>query len=186
VVAVIIASTKLVSGAWITILGIGFLTWLLVVIRRHYDGVNEQLEVRAAASTPATPQEAAETSQAVLVPVDEVNEAVRRTVEYARTISENVTALHVSESVEEAEDMRQRWEEAIPDVPLVVIESPYRAYIDALDRSRPGEVITVALPEFVPAHFWQGILHNQSSLPLKRALLSRPDTVVIGVPYHLK
>ena len=192
VVAVIIAGTKFVSGAWITILGIGFLTWLVMAIRRHYDEVNEQLEVRLAAA-PAPAQEAPEPSQAVLVPVDEVNEAVRRTVEYARTISENVTALHVSESAEEAEEIRQRWEEAIPEVPLVVIESPYRsfiapilAYVDALDRSRPGEVITVALPEFVPAHFWQGILHNQSSLPLKRALLSRPNTVVIGVPYHLR
>ena len=193
VVAVIIAGTKFVSGAWITILGIGFLTYLLVAIRRHYDGVNEQLEVRADEKDPGTLPEAAEPSQAVLVPVDEVNEAVRRTVEYARSISENVTALHVSDSAEEAEEMRQRWEEAIPEVPLVVIESPYRsfiapilAYIDALDRSHPGEVITVALPEFVPAHFWQGILHNQSAMPLKRALISRPNTVVIGVPYHLR
>jgi amino acid transporter len=193
VVAVIITGTKFVAGAWITILGIAFLTYLLFAIRRHYDSVNERLEVRATAAEPASLQEATEYSQAVLVPVDELNEAVHRTVQYARSISENVTALHVSDSMEEAEGLRQRWEELLPDVPLVVIESPYRsfiapilAYIDALDRSRPGEIITVALPEFVPEHFWQGTLHNQSAIPLKRALLSRANTVVIGVPYHLK
>ena len=193
VVAVIIAFTKFVSGAWITLLGIAFLTYLLVAIRRHYDRVNKRLEMTASEETTTSLQESAAYNQAVLVPVDELNEAVRRTVEYAQSISENVTALHVSDSLEEAEGLRQRWEELLPDVPLVVIESPYRsfiapilAYIDALDRSRPGQIVTVALPEFVPDHFWQGVLHNQSAIPLKRALLSRANTVVIGVPYHLK
>jgi hypothetical protein len=125
--------------------------------------------------------------------VDEVNEAVRRTVEYARSISDNVTGLHVADDIEEAEEMRKQWDEAIPEVPIVIIESPYRsfiapilAYIDAADRSYPGEPITVVLPELVPGHFWQGILHNQSAIPLRKALLSRPNTVVMTIPYHLK
>jgi hypothetical protein len=167
--------------------------YLFTAIRRHYQRVDKQLEVRARGKAPAAPQEVPPHSQAVLVPVDEVNEAVRRTVEHARAISENVTALHVSDNVEEAEELRQRWDEAIPEVPLVVIESPYRsfiapvlAYIDALDRSHPGETVMVVLPELVPSHFWQGILHNQSATPLKRALLSRPNTIVVGIPYRLK
>jgi amino acid transporter len=191
VVTVIIASTKFVSGAWITLLGICFLTYLLLAIRRHYDRVGQQLEVGA--PSPHPPGEARPRGQPVLVPVDEVNEAVRRTAEYARSISNNVTALHVVDDVEGAEGLRQRWEEAIPEVPIVIIESPYRsfiapilAYIDAVDRSYPGERITVVLPEVVPSHFWQGILHNQSAIPLKKALLSRPNTVVIGIPYHLR
>jgi amino acid transporter len=191
VVTVIIASTKFVSGAWITLLGIGFLTYLLIAIRRHYDRVGQQLEVGAPSSHP--PAEARPRAQPVLVPVDEVNEAVRRTVEYARTISDNVTGLHVADDIEEAEEMRQQWDEAIPEVPIVIIESPYRsfiapilAYIDAADRSYPGEPITVVLPEVVPSHFWQGILHNQSAIPLRKALLSRPNTVVMTIPYHLK
>jgi hypothetical protein len=191
VVAIIIASTKLVSGAWITLLGIGFLTYLLLAIRRHYDRVGQQLEVGT--PSPHPPGEARPRAQPVLVPVDEVNEAVRRTVEYARSISDNVTGLHVADDIEEAEEMRKRWDEAIPDVPIVIIESPYRsfiapilAYIDAADRSYPGEPITVVLPEVVPSHFWQGILHNQSAIPLRKALLSRPNTVVMSIPYHLK
>jgi len=193
VVAIIIASTKFISGAWISLLGIGFLTYLFSAIRRHYDRVGKQMEMTTMAKARGIPQEARERGQAVLVPVDDVNEAVGRTVEYAQTISENVTALHVSDNMEEAEELRQRWEEVIPEVPIVIIDSPYRsfiapilAYIDALDHSYPGETITVVLPELVPKHFWQGILHNQSAIPLKRVLLSRPNTVVIGIPYHLR
>jgi hypothetical protein len=193
VVTVIIASTKFTHGAWISVLGIGLLIYLFVAIRRHYKRVDRQLEVTPPVKAPTGPEEAREHGQMVLVPIDDVNEAVRRTVEYALTVSENVTALHVSDDAAEAEETRQRWEEVIPEVPLVVIESPYRSfiapiltYIDAIDRSYPGETITVVLPELVPAHFWQGFLHNQSSIPLKRALLSRPNTVVVGIPYRLR
>ena len=193
VVAVIIAFTKFTHGAWISILSIGLLIYLFTAIRRHYRRVDKQLEVTPPVEAPTGPQEALQHAQVVLVPVDDVNEAVRRTVEYARTVSENVTALHVSDDATEAEEMRQRWEEVIPDVPLVIIESPYRSfiapiltYIDAIDRSYPGETITVVLPELVPNHFWQGFLHNQSSIPLKRILLSRPNTVVVGIPYRLR
>jgi hypothetical protein len=74
-----------------------------------------------------------------------------------------------------------------------VIESPYRSllapmltYIDAVDQADPGTSITVVLPEFVPAHFWEGLLHNQSTARLKRALMHRPNTVLIDIPYHLR
>ena len=191
VVAVIIASTKFTHGAWISLLGIGLLIYLFTVIRRHYRRVAEQLEV-AVPSLAATP-EARPRNQPVLVPVDKVNEAVWLAVDYARRISENVTALHVSDDVSEADELGQRWEEVIPDVPLVVIESPYHSfiipiltYIDALDHSHPGETITVLLPELVPARPWHRFLHNQSAAHLKKALRARPNTLVVGVPYLLR
>jgi len=191
VVAVIIASTKFTHGAWISLLGIGLLIYLFTVIRRHYRRVAEQLEV-AVPSLAATP-EARPRNQPVLVPVDKVNEAVRLAVDYARKTSENVTALHVSDDVSEADELGQRWEEVIPDVPLVVIESPYHSfiipiltYIDALDHSHPGETITVLLPELVPARPWHRFLHNQSAAHLKKALRARPNTLVVGVPYLLR
>jgi hypothetical protein len=75
----------------------------------------------------------------------------------------------------------------------VVVESPYRsltrpllAYIDALHRQQPDRVLTVVLPEFVPAHWWEHLLHNQTALRLKGALLGRPGIVVTSVPYHLE
>ena len=117
-------------------------------------------------------------SQTVIVPVEGLDRAVLRTIEYARSLSQNVTAVHITDDVQEAEALRAEWEEKIPDVPIVIVESPYRAlvapflaYVDAVDRANPRGRITVVLPEFVPAHFWQSLLHNQ---PATRP--SRPDT----------
>ena len=94
--------------------------------------------------------------------------------------------------LESAERFREQWDEVEPDIPLVVIESPYRSftapilsYIDQIDHADPGQPVTVILPEFVPRHWWQSFLHNQTALRLKAALLFRPNTVVIDVPYHL-
>jgi amino acid transporter len=190
-VTLIVASSKFTQGAWLSVLAMLGLVVTFTLIHRHYRRVAEQLEV-VSPSPNAAPQ-ARPHNQPVLVPVYKVNEAVRLAVDYARKTSENVTALHVSDDVSEADELRQRWEEVIPDVPLVVIESPYRSfiipiltYIDALDRSHPGETITVLLPELVPARPWHRFLHNQSAAPLKKALRARPNTLVVNVPYRLR
>lgn len=196
-VTIIVAGTKLVDGAWITIGGIVLLTFSFSRIYHHYQRVHEQLEVTgplASSETPALPP-AGESRRGrfVLVPVDEINQAVLRTIEFARSISDQATAVHVTDDIEEAEALRARWEATLPDTPIVIIESPYRSflapmlsYIDAMDQIDPEAYITVVLPEFVPAHFWEGILHNQSAVRLKKALLHRPNTILIDVPYHLE
>lgn len=195
-VTVIIASTKFIDGAWITIGAIALLSLVFSRIYLHYRRVAEQLEVTAPPPRPApapSPPQERDRSRAVIVPVDELNQAVLHTLEFARSLSDNVTAVHVTDELEEGETLRKRWDDAVPDTPIVIIESPYRSflapmltYIDAIDRLDPGAYITVVLPEFVPAHFWEGLLHNQSAIPLKRALLHRPNTVLINVPYHLR
>ena len=127
----------------------------------------------------------------MIVPVDEINRAVLRTLAYARTLSQSAVAVHVTDDREAAEALREEWDESIPDVPLVVVESPYRslvepmmAYIDGMDRTQPNHMVTVVLPEFVPKHFWERYLHNQLSQRLKEALVKRPNTAVIEVPFH--
>lgn len=195
VVAVIVGATKFVDGAWLSMLAMALLVAALWRIRRHYLAVNAELSPSPAPELPAERSFAAAASrtQAVLVPVDEINRAVLRTVAYARTISENVTALHITDDREEAEALRRQWEEMVPDVSLVIVESPYRslvapvlAYVDALDRTQPRQMVTVVLPEFVVRWPWQRLLHNQLALRLKKALVNRPNTVVIDVPYHLR
>jgi hypothetical protein len=192
-VAIIIASTKFIDGAWITLAAIALLAFFLTRIHQHYRRVEEQLRVPERAEMAPVPAPVPAREQPVLVPIDDLNRAVLRTIEYACGLSDNVTALHVTDDPKEADELRERWEAVTPEVPLVTIESPYRsliapvfAYIDALDKATPGVGITVVLPEFVPAHFWESLLHNQSALRLKRALLRRPNTVVIDVPYHLR
>jgi hypothetical protein len=130
----------------------------------------------------------------VIIPIAAVNQVTLRTIAYARSITPNVVGVHVASDEEsvQVDELEQRWKQWVPDVPLVIVESPYRsltrpllAYIDALHRQQADRVLTVVLPEFVPAHWWEHLLHNQTALRLKGALLGRPGIVVISVPYHL-
>ncbi len=188
VVALIVGGTKFNEGAWISMIAMLVLAFTFLAIYRHYMGVERKLSVPAGAIVQAGTRQ----RQAVLVPVDEINRAVLRTVDYARTMSPSVTALHVTDDVEAAQKLRDEWEASVLDVQLVIIDSPYRSfvapvisYIDALNRTDPGQYVTVVLPEFRTAWPWQRFLHNQSARRLKNALLDRPNTVVTEVPYHL-
>ena len=190
VVAVIVGSTNFTAGAWISMIMILMVALLLWSVYRHYMGVERKLQVPENVVFGFGPE--ARHGQAVLVPVDEINLAVLRTVDYARSLSPNVTALHVTDNVEEANTLRREWESRVLDIQLVVITSPYRSfvapvlsYIDALDRADPGQYVTVVLPEFRTAWPWQRYLHNQSARRLKNALIERPNTVIVEVPYHL-
>jgi hypothetical protein len=130
----------------------------------------------------------------VIVPVARLNAVVLRALSYARSISPNVTAVHIheGEDPDEAERFNKEWRRVLPDsdIPLVIIESPYRSlvgpllsYIDALDQQTPDDTITIVLPELLPSKPWEYLLHGQSALRLKAALLFRPNTVLANVPY---
>ncbi len=188
VVALIVGGTKFNEGAWISMIAMLVLAFTFLAIYRHYTGVERRLAVPPGMIVPISGRQ----RQAVLVPVDEINQAVLQTVAYARTMSPNVTALHVTDDLEAAQRLREEWESTVLDVQLVIIDSPYRSfvapvisYIEALNRSDPGQYVTVVLPEFRTAWPWQRFLHNQSARRLKNALLDRPNTVVTEVPYHL-
>ncbi|MBI5289786.1 MAG: APC family permease [Chloroflexi bacterium] len=190
IVAAIVGSTNFTAGAWISMIMILLVALLLWSVYKHYMGVEKKLRIPKNVVFGFGPE--ARHGQAVLVPVDEINRAVLRTVDYARSISPNVTALHVTDDVEEANELRREWESRVLDVQLVVIDSPYRSfvrpvlsYVDALDRADPGQYVTVVLPEFRTPWPWQRFLHNQSARRLKNALVERPNTVIVEVPYHL-
>ncbi len=196
VVAIIVGATKFTHGAWISIAIMIALVLVLWRIKVHYAKASAQLVQDLETTGDVTARyfdtAAKDVPQSVIIPVDEINRAVLRTVSYARSISSLTTAVHVSQSREEAAVLRREWERSVPDVPLVVVDSPYRslvqplvAYIDALQRARPAQVVTVVLPEFLPRRGWQRLLHNQLSLQLKKALMKRENIVVVEVPYHL-
>ena len=196
VVALIIGGTKFADGAWISMALMALLVLVMWLIRAHYSDANQQLGRGLTGSEPVADffyGASAGRPQTVIVPVDEINRAVLRTMAYARTLSSNATAVHVTDERESADALRRQWEQSVPDVPLVVVESPYRslvepiiAYIEALDRTQPNQMVTVVLPEFVPKRFWQRFLHNQLSTRLKKALIDRHNTVVVDVPYHFQ
>jgi amino acid transporter len=188
IVTLIVAATKFTHGAWVVVVLIPCLVGLFWAIHGHYVGVAQELDV----TSPPGPLTREDVGK-VIVPVAALNKPVLRTLRYARGISSDVTAIHVAEDLESAEGLRQSWEQWQCGIPLLILETPYRsfiapllAYIDALDARSPGSLVTVILPEFVPAHWWENILHNQTALRLKLSLLNRPNTVVTDVPYHLR
>jgi amino acid transporter len=187
VVSLIVGATKFVDGAWIAMLAIAVLAIVLWSIYQHYTGVHRKLAVPAGSIFRVEPHR-----QAMIVPVDEINQAIMRTVAYARSLSPNVTAIHITDDVDHGQQLRRDWEAAVLDVPMVLIDSPYRSfvapvisYIDALDKADPGQYVTVVVPEYRSLWPWQRFLHNQSARRLRSAIEERPNTVIIEVPYHL-
>ncbi len=193
VVVLIAGGTKFTHGAWIALVALPLVVLLFERVSHHYLRVAEQLEIREGDLRELQGLPIGNSSQTVIVPVEALDRAVLRTIEYALTLSRNVTGVHITDDVAQAEVLRAQWEEQLPDVPLVIVESPYRAlvapflaYVDAVDRSNPKGRITVVLPEFVTAHFWQNLLHNQPATRLRRALKRRHNTAVVNVLYHLR
>jgi hypothetical protein len=131
----------------------------------------------------------------VVIPVGGLNRAVVQAVNVGRSVSSDVRAVLVTEDHDYAAEVRDAWERQVPGVPLVVVESPYRAltgpflaYLDVLDRAWPpgdeAPITFVVIPEFVPRHWWERMLYNQSTAQLRRSLVGRPDTVVTTAPYR--
>ncbi|MBI2845148.1 MAG: APC family permease [Chloroflexi bacterium] len=189
IVLIVVASTKFAGGAWIVILLVPLLVLLFLGISLHYRNVGEQLRPsrEAIILNPATVR------QKVIVPIADVNQASLRAVTYAKSISDDVIGVHVTDEPQEAEAIRKKWREWEWDTPLVILESPYRSltpplltYIEALQKENPEGFVTVVVPEFIPAHWWENFLHNRSAERLKKAVLSMPNTVVIDVPYQLQ
>jgi amino acid transporter len=186
-VAIIVGAAKFALGAWIILLLIPVLILLMLAIRRHYEAVEAALTPDwSTARIPIKPPR-------VLVPIGRIDQASLSAIAYARSISQDVTAIHVTDDEAEAQAMKERWEREAPDVSLVILESPYRAllapllaYVDAVERMHPGPRTTIVLSELVPRHFWESLLHNQVALRLKLRLFFRRNTVVIDVPYHLE
>ncbi len=190
VVLMIIITTKFLAGAWIVIMLVPFIVVLLRGIRSHYDDVYQQL--RLTASDLRTRLRPRPRPVIAIVPVGALNIPTARALEYALSITNDVTAVHVAEDSAEADELQHDWAEAGMTVPLVIIESPYRAlvgplvaYVEQQKIDHRDKLINVVLPEFVPAHLGEQILHNQTALRVKAALLFRPGVVLTDVPYHL-
>ncbi|MBI3457437.1 MAG: APC family permease [Candidatus Rokubacteria bacterium] len=187
VVAIVIATTKFTHGAWIVLVLIPCQILVFLVIHRHYGEVARQLSVEALA--PGRPP----ATHTVLVLVGDVHRGMLPALEYARALSPQARAVYVEIDADSTQRLEERWEKWGSGIPLVVLRSPYRSvvgalleYLDRLQEMAPHQLITIILPEFVPARWWQHLLHNQTALLIKGALLFRKGVIVTNVPYHLE
>jgi hypothetical protein len=191
--AVVIFS-KFLEGAWITVLLIPFIVLGFRRISTHYQQVRKELSLRGLPPSlkPIEPTR-------VVIPVSGVHRGIVGAVSFARSISDNVTAVYIELEPGAGEKARKEWEQWWPDVPFVVIPSPYRSIISPLlkfldetdEQHNDGQLATVVLPEFIPKRWWERLLHNQSAWLIKAALLYNRrqhglERIVIDVPFHLQ
>ncbi|MBS7646207.1 APC family permease [Candidatus Bathyarchaeota archaeon] len=191
----VVSATKFIKGAWITFLLFPILMFVFYRVHSHYQAVSSQLRLSRQLPPSARPP----SSLRIVVPVAGVNRVTAYAIAYAKLMSRDVTAVYVELEPGTGQRVLKEWRRWWPDIPLVVLRSPYRSvvepflhYLDEVDRRHgDGQRAAVLLPEWVPAHWWQSFLHNQTARLIKEALLYRRrhygyQRVIIDVPYHLR
>jgi amino acid transporter len=188
IVMLVFAVTKFRDGAWIVLILTPVLVTIFFAIHRHYRGLAKKLSLE----NYGTPIRMGR--HRVIIPISGVHRGSLAALNYARALSDDVTAVHVSVDDDEAERLRQKWETWGSGVRLEVLDSPYRLLVEPLlqyieeiaEMRQPGEIITIVVPEFIPAHWYHNLLHTQTAIWLRLALIFRRGIVITSVPYQVE
>jgi amino acid transporter len=190
VVLAIVVYEKFRGGAYLVVILVPVLVAMMLFIKRQYSRSARELAVKPDLIVGPPMRE-----ERVIVPIPGINRAVIQAINVARSIDPDVRAVYISDDPAEAARVRTDFERQVPGVPLVVVESPYRAlagpllaYLDVLDMAwPPGKahpITFVVVPEYIARSWWERVLYNQSTKRLRAVLLGRPHTVVVNVPYR--
>ena len=193
VVLLVILQTKFLAGAWVVAVAIPLIVSLFLAIRRHYKHVAERLSIQGMPPRGyiPRPKPAVVTHPAVVI-VGQLNLGTVEALDYARTIADEIVALHVDLGSTDQEKLQEQWRQLEPDILLEIIDSPYRALIEPIvdfisnfEARHQGVFTTIIIPTFVPRNWWESFLHNQTALFLKTALRAKKSRVVTTVRYYL-
>jgi amino acid transporter len=189
-VLVVVLATKFTHGAWVALLGMVIFYGTMTAIRKHYDRVAEEI------AAPDEPSDDSVRPSRVhsIVLVSKVHRPTLRAVAYAKLMrSDKLEALSINVDPAETKALRAEWERRGINVPLKILDSPYREvtrpvieYVKSLRRESPRDAVSVIIPEYVVGHWYEHLLHNQSALRLKGRLLFTPGVMVTSVPYQLQ
>jgi hypothetical protein len=187
VIMFVFAVTKFTDGAYVVIILLPTLVYIFFAIHRHYKGLAKRLSM----DTYVSP--ARIVRHRVILPIGGVHRGTLAALRYAKTLSDDITAIHVSVDEEESAKIQQKWEIWGDGTRLVFLESPYRVfiepllkYIDEIDETRqPNDIITIVVPEFIPKNMAANALHTQTAMELRMALRFRKDIVITNVPYQV-
>ena len=188
VVALVFAMTKFQDGAWVVLILLPLMVMAFSLIHRHYDSLSKRLSLDCFFGAPPR-----STRHRVIMPLSGVHQGTLDGLRYARRLSDDITAVHVSIDPQETEKVRQRWETWGEGVRLVILDSPYRLFIEPLleyieeiaANRQPGETITILVPQFIPSKRWHYLLHTNTANLLRSELLTKPGIIITDVPYQV-
>jgi len=187
----IIGVSKFTEGAWLVCILIPTIVIGMMVVRAHYNRVADELSLSVKLFADV---DQSEDMEHVIVLVDSLNQASIKAINYGKKISSNIVAFHVSIDEDATDKLKDKWYDADPGIPLIIKQSPFRdiykplkEFIDSEEHaSKPGDLITIIMPQFVVKSFWQNVLHGQTALLLKNKLLRDRHIAVITVPYIIE
>jgi len=188
IVMLIFAVTKFSEGAWVVLIIIPILVKVFFTIHHHYKDLASHLTLDKFSGLPAR-----NTRHRVILAVSGVHQGTMEALRYAKLLSDDVTGVHISIDDEEAEKVQKKWKTWGEGTRLVVLESPFRLFIeplleyieDIVDQRQPNETITIVVPQFMPSKRWHYALHMRTADVLRQELLSKHGVVVTDVPYHV-
>ena len=186
IVTAVFAVAKFALGAWLIVIIIPTIVAAMLFIGRQYARRRAEIAVR-----PELVIGPPRRRQRVLIPASDVTRDVVQAVKFGRTMSDDVSAIHVTDDLERAGVVRERFARQLPGLPLIVVESPFRSLVQPLIRyledaasDAPEQVVVVLLPEYVPRHWWERFLYNDNARRIEESLLGRPNILVAAVPFR--
>jgi len=193
VVLGVIISTKFMLGAWLVVLAIPVVVVLFLAIHSHYQYMAERLSIRELLPRSYIPRpQPVEVTHPALVVVGQLHRGTVEALDYARTIADEIVAIHVDIGSTDREELQAQWQQLESDIPLEIIDSPYRSVIGPIvdfvaqfEQRYSGVFTTIIIPAFVTRNWWESLLHNQTTLFLKNALRAKKSRVVTTVRYYL-
>jgi hypothetical protein len=188
VVVMVFSITKFKEGAWVVLILLPLLVGMFTIIQRHYRSLANRLTLDTFAGAPPRA-----TRHRVIMPLSGVHQGTLDALRYARRLSDDITAVHVSIDPSETEKIRQKWETWGEGVRLVILDSPYRLFVEPLleyieeiaAERQPDETITIVVPQFIPSKSWHKLLHTNTANLLRSELLSKPGIIITDVPYQV-
>ena len=188
IVMVVFAVTKFYEGAWIILILVPLLVTIFFIIHHHYKDLASHLSLDKFRGLPTR-----QTRHRVIMPVSGIHQGALEALRYAKLLSDDVTAVHVSVDQAETEKVQKKWKTWGEGTRLIILDSPYRLFVEPLlgyieeivDNNQPNETITVIVPQFMPSRHWHYALHMRTADVLRQELLSTHGVVVTDVPYHI-
>ncbi|MBW4418264.1 MAG: APC family permease [Myxacorys californica WJT36-NPBG1] len=193
VVLGVVIATKFALGAWVVVIAIPLAVWLFISIRRHYQYVADRLSIQGIAPRSHMPRAKGVTvTHPAIVIVGQLHRGTIEALDYARSIADEIVAVHVDVGTTNREKLQQRWQDLESDIDLVILDSSYRSviapildFVSQYEAQHPDVLSTIIIPAFVPRRWWESLLHNQTTLFLKNALRTKKSRVVTTVRYYL-